>query len=165
MTSPPPEDPANLFSEVWPLRHRDHASITAELDEHGAVIICRHGVMVAAMSLKVFQWFCGRNPGWMPFNKPGGAESAPLPAPSLTDEELEYLESIATCEACGHSMAFHDMEYDCCEVPGCRCRYGQLQPERETPPPPLTGCAPVLQPGGDGIIRYSFDGLFSHDED
>jgi hypothetical protein len=50
----------------------------------------------------------------------------------LLSEEKKLLEASERCEACGHLEALHN--YHCCEfctVPGCRCEYGEVEPEPE----------------------------------
>jgi len=120
MTGPPPDEPT-MFEASAPDLSLD-GELTADLDNYGAVRICRDGVLIAAMSVETFRWFRIHAPTLL-------ASAKPAAAPALTGEELAYLESMHTCEACGHSQVFHDMEYDCCNIPGCRCVDGKLQPD------------------------------------
>ncbi|MBW2672253.1 MAG: hypothetical protein JRD89_02405 [Deltaproteobacteria bacterium] len=154
MTSPPPDEPT-VFEMCVPDSDLE-GELTAELNNDGVVRICRDGVLIAAMSVETFQWFRAHAPPLL-------SCATPAAASSITDEELAFLEANHTCDECGHNMVFHDMEYNCCDIPGCRCVDGKLQPEQK-PRPPLTGVAPVVQPGRVGslnpIIRCSFDGMF-----
>ena len=73
----------------------------------------------------------------------------------LLPEERKYLRQSARCETCGHLDALHDHEWDCCNIPGCRCQ-GVVMGEPTGRKGLLMGVEHVPQPGQANFFQLTF---------